>query len=201
MSEEKAVSPSSPMNKNNIVIGLLAGGLALTTYLSPAHGGSGGACPAFAFLATAPGIQTVANKSTRSKAAPDWQLKDLDGKPVKLSDFKGKVVILNFWATWCPPCRKEIPSFVSLQKHYRDKGLVVIGVSLDEKGPGLVKTFIAKMGINYPVVMGDQKAADAYGGIAVVPTTFVIDRNGKIAAEHQGDAERATFESEIKPLL
>ena len=189
------------MNKNNIVLGLLAGGLALTTYLSSAHGGSGSACPAFAFLATAPAIQTVANKGTGNKAAPEWQLKDLDGKPVKLSDFKGKVVILNFWATWCPPCRKEIPTFVSLQKQYADKGLVIVGVSLDEKGPGVVKPFVAKMGINYPVVMGDPKTAADYGGIAVVPTTFVIDRNGKVAAEHQGDAERATFEAEIKPLL
>ncbi len=136
-----------------------------------------------------------------AKAAPDWQLKNLDGKEVKLSDFKGKVVILNFWATWCPPCRREIPSFVWLQKQYGDKGLVIVGVSLDEKGPGVVKPFAAKMGINYPIVMGDPKTAADYGGIEVVPTTSVIDRNGKIAAEHQGDAERATFEAEIKPLL
>ena len=139
--------------------------------------------------------------NTGNRAAPDWQLKDLDGKSVKLSDFKGKVVILNFWATWCPPCRKEIPTFVSLQRQYADKGLVIVGVSLDEKGPGVVKPFVAKMGINYPVVMGDPKTAADYGGIAVVPTTFVIDRSGKVAAEHEGDADRATFEGEIKPLL
>ncbi len=122
------------MNKNNIVLGLLAGGLALTTYLSSAHGGSGSVCPAFAFLATAPGVQTVANKNAANKAAPEWRLKDLDGKPVKLSDFKGKVVILNFWAIWCPPCRKEIPTFVSLQKQYGEKGLVMLACRSTRKG-------------------------------------------------------------------
>lgn len=187
------------MKKDNIIFGLFAGGLALATYLSStAHAGSGGACPAFALLAAAPGI---GNQSTANKAAPEWRLKDLDGKPVKLSDFKGKVVILNFWATWCPPCRQEIPDFIALQKQYADKGLVIVGVSLDEGGPALVKPFVKKMGINYPIVMGDQKTAAAYGGIQVVPTTFVIDKNGKIAAQHDGGADRATFESEIKPLL
>jgi len=158
-------------------------------------------CPAFAMLAAAPGVQTVANKSSATKAAPEWQLKDLDDKPVKLSDFKGKVVILNFWATWCPPCRQEIPDFVALQKQYADKGLVIVGVSLDDGGAAVVKPFVKKMGINYPIVMGDQKTAAAYGGIQVVPTTFVIDKNGKIAAQHEGGADRATFEGEIKPLL
>jgi cytochrome c biogenesis protein CcmG/thiol:disulfide interchange protein DsbE len=190
------------MKKDNIILGLFAGGLALATYLSStAHAGAGGACPAFALLATAPAVQKVANESATHKAAPDWRLTNLDGKSVKLSDFRGKVVILNFWTTWCPPCRREIPSFISLQKQYGDKGLVVVGVSLDEKGPGIVKPFVTKMGINYPVVMGDQKTAADYGGIAVVPTTFVIDRKGQVVAEHQGDAERATFEAEIKPLL
>ncbi len=185
--------------KDKLALGFVAVALPLTSYfLSSSHAAYGGACPAFTMLAAAPGI---ANKSSANKAAPEWQLKDLDGKAVKLSDFKGKVVILNFWATWCPPCRKEIPTFVSLQKQYGEKGLVIVGVSLDEKGPAAVKPFVAKMGINYPVVMGDPKTAADYGGIEVVPTTFVIDRNGKVAAELQGDAERATFEAEIKPLL
>lgn len=188
--------------KDKIALGFVVAAFPLTSYfLASSHGAYRSACPAFAMLATAAGLQTVANKSNATKAAPDWQLKDLDGKSVKLSDFKGKVVILNFWATWCPPCRREIPSFVSLQKEYGDKGLVIIGVSLDEKGPAAVKPFISKMGINYPVVMGDPKVAADYGGIAVVPTTFVIDRNGNVAAMHEGDAPRATFESQIKPLL
>ncbi|MDQ3315419.1 MAG: TlpA family protein disulfide reductase [Verrucomicrobiota bacterium] len=182
--------------KEKITLGFVAVAFPLTSYfLSSSHAAYGGASPAFALLAAAPGI---GNKSTANKAAPEWQLKDLDGKPLKLSDFKN---ILNFWATWCPPCRQEIPDFIALQKQYADKGLVIVGVSLDEGGTAVVKPFVKKMGINYPIVMGDQKTAAAYGGIQVVPTTFVIDKNGKIAAQHDGVADRATFESEIKPLL
>ena len=134
-------------------------------------------------------------------AAPDWNLSDVDGKPVKLSDFKGKVVILDFWATWCPPCRAEIPGFVALQRKYADKGFTVIGVSLDEQGPSVVKPFMARLGINYPVVMGDQKTVGAYGGIAAIPTTFVIDRQGNIVNVYQGFTDQDTFESVIGPLL
>ena len=135
------------------------------------------------------------------KAAPDWQLTDVDGKSVKLSDFKGKVIILNFWATWCPPCRAEIPEFVALQRKYADKGFTVIGVSLDEQGPSVVKPFMARLGINYPVVMGDQKTVGAYGDIAAIPTTFVIDRQGNIVNVYQGFTDQDTFESVIGPLL
>ncbi len=185
--------------KDKITLGFVAVAFPLTSYfLSSSHAAYGGACPAFALLAAAPGI---GHQSTANKAAPEWQLKDLNGKPVNLSDFKGKVVILNFWATWCPPCRQEIPGFIALQKQYADKGLVIVGVSLDEGGAAVVNSFVKKMRINYPVVMGDQKTAAAYGGIQVVPTTFVIDKNGKIAAQHDGGADRATFEGEIKPLL
>jgi peroxiredoxin len=135
------------------------------------------------------------------KAAPDWQLSDVEGKPVKLSDFKGKVVILDFWATWCPPCRTEIPSFVALQKKYVDKGFTVIGVSLDEQGPSVVKSFMHRFGMNYPVVMGDKKIVVDYGGLEAIPTTFVIDRQGNVVTAYQGAMDQATFESVIGPLL
>jgi peroxiredoxin len=134
-------------------------------------------------------------------AAPEWQLNDIDGQSVKLSDFKGKVVILDFWATWCPPCRAEIPGFIALQKQYAAQGLSVIGVSLDTAGPSAVKAFMQRLGMNYPVVIGDEKIADQYGGIAAIPTTFVIDRNGNIVKSHQGFASQTVFESEIRPLL
>ncbi len=150
----------------------------------------------------APAFQQVASTDTGKRPpAPAWELKDLDGKTVKMADYKGKVVILDFWATWCPPCKKEIPGFINLQKKYGDKGLVVVGVSLDEGGPAVVKPFAQKMGINYPLVMGDQKTAAAFGGIEAIPTTFVIDRDGNVVTGHQGYADEATFESEIKPLL
>ena len=134
-------------------------------------------------------------------AAPEWQLNDPDGQPVKLSDFKGKVVILDFWATWCPPCRAEIPGFIALQKQYAAQGLTVVGVSLDTAGASVVKSFMQHLGMNYPVVIGDEKTAADYGGITAIPTTFVIDRSGKIVTSHQGYASQVVFESEIRPLL
>ncbi len=140
-------------------------------------------------------------KSEARKPAPAWELKDVEGKVVKLSDFKGRVVILDFWATWCPPCRAEIPGFVALQKQYGEKGLTIIGVSLDEKGPKVVKPFMKKYSINYPIVMGDTKTQNAYGGIEGIPTTFVIDGDGMIVSKHVGFAEKSVFEKELKPLL
>ncbi|MBW0001591.1 MAG: redoxin domain-containing protein [Verrucomicrobia bacterium] len=135
------------------------------------------------------------------KAAPDWQLSDVNGKPLKLADFKGKVVVLDFWATWCPPCRAEIPGLVAIQKKYANQGLSIIGISLDEQGPTVVKPFIDRFAINYPVVMGNEKVLTDYGGISAIPTTFVIDREGNVVAAHEGYTDQATFESEIKPLL
>jgi peroxiredoxin len=134
-------------------------------------------------------------------AAPDWQLSDVDGKTVKLSEFKGKVVILDFWATWCPPCRAEIPGFVAMQKKYADKGFTMVGLSLDEQGASVVKPFMRQLGMNYPVVIGNQQIASDYGGITAIPTTFVIDRQGNVVAAYQGFTDQSTFESVIVPLL
>ena len=134
-------------------------------------------------------------------AAPEWQLNDPDGQAVKLSDFKGKVVILDFWATWCPPCRAEIPGFIELQKRYSGQGLTVVGVSLDTAGASVVKSFMMRVGMNYPVVIGNEKTAADYGGITAIPTTFVLDRTGNIVTSHQGFASQVVFESEIRPLL
>jgi len=151
--------------------------------------------PAFLF-------DDVLTQAAASKiAAPDWHLSDVDGKPVKLSDFKGKVVILDFWATWCPPCRAEIPGFVAIQKKYADKAFTVIGVSLDKEGPSVVKPFMRQLGMNYPVVMGNPKIVGDYGGITAIPTTFVIDRQGNVVTAYQGFTDQATFESVIGPLL
>ncbi len=185
--------------RDNIVLAVFATGLLFSSYFTaPASFGGNGGCLAILPLLAG---ERIANTATQNRVAPDWHLTSLDGKAIKLSDFKGKVVVLNFWATWCPPCRREVPDFVALQKQYADKGLVIIGVSLDEGGAAVVKPFVKKMGINYPVVMGDQKTIAAYGGVQVVPTTFIIDKTGKVAAQHEGGADRATFEAEIKPLL
>jgi peroxiredoxin len=144
---------------------------------------------------------TLSQAADAKKAAPEWQLTDVDGRPVKLSDFKGKVVILDFWATWCPPCRAEIPGFVALQSKYADKGFTMIGVSLDQQGASVVKPFMNKFGMNYPVVIGNEKIVADYGGIEAIPTTFVIDRQGNVVAAYQGFTKQATFESVIGPLL
>ena len=133
--------------------------------------------------------------------APDWELTDLTSKLVKSSDFRGHVLILDFWATWCAPCRIEIPHFVQLQKQYGDKGLTVIGVSLDEQGPEVAKKFVKRLGVNYTIVIGNQKIVEAYGGVYVIPTTFVVDRQGRIVSEHIGYDDKAAFEKEIKSLL
>ncbi len=135
------------------------------------------------------------------KPAPAWTLQSIEGKPVKLSDFKGQVVVLNFWATWCPPCREEIPDLIALQKQYASQGVVVVGVSLDDGGPAPVARFARKMEINYPVVMGKRETAADYGGIAALPTTFIIDRKGNVLDELIGATDRAGFEAKLKSAL
>ncbi len=134
-------------------------------------------------------------------AAPQFTLKDIDGKNVNLNDYKDKVIILDFWATWCPPCRKEIPDFIALQNEYGKKGLQIIGIAVDRGGIKSVKPFYKKMGINYQVLISDGKVDLKYGGIQAIPTTFVIDKNGKIVKKYVGFQPKATFEKEIKGLL
>jgi thiol-disulfide isomerase/thioredoxin len=145
--------------------------------------------------------RSAAAAESSRPSAPAWSLPDVNGKTVRSSDFKGKVVLLDFWATWCPPCRDEIPGFIELQEQYGDQGLVVVGVSLDEGGAAVVKRFMQRFKMNYPVVMGDEKVANDFGGIRGIPTTFVLDREGRIVSRHVGFAEKEVFEREIKGLL
>jgi len=143
----------------------------------------------------------MASADLRAETAPAFTLQDTSGKPVKLSDYKGKVVILDFWATWCPPCRAEIPNFVDLQKQYGKQVLAVIGVSLDQDGVAGVADFAKAHSINYPIVMGNQDVVEAYGGIEAIPTTLVIDQAGNVVARHTGFTDKSEFEAEIKKLL
>jgi cytochrome c biogenesis protein CcmG/thiol:disulfide interchange protein DsbE len=133
--------------------------------------------------------------------APELILKDLEGNTVKLSDLKGKVVLVDFWATWCQPCTIMIPWFVEFQKRYGPQGFAVLGVAMDDEGLSAVKPYVAKSAMNYTVVIGNEEAAEAWGGIFGLPTSFVIDRQGRIQAKHIGLIDRDNFEKDIRSLL
>lgn len=133
--------------------------------------------------------------------SPSWELPAPDGKPIKSTDFAGKVVILNFWATWCGPCRMEIPSLIELHQQYADEGLTVIGVSLDRDGAETVQRFIEQTGIKYQVFLGDEGLVNSFGGIEGIPTTFILDQDGHVVGKHVGFASKEEFEADITPLL
>lgn len=136
------------------------------------------------------------------KTAPDFALKSTDGKFIKLSDYKGKVVILDFWATWCPPCKKGIPDLIELKKEYGKKGLEVIGISVDDqKSIEQVPSFAKNMNINYPVVYADSKVTENYGGIASIPTSVIIDKNGNIVVQYNQLYPKETYVAELNKLL
>lgn len=133
--------------------------------------------------------------------APDFSLKDENGKTVRLSDYRGKVVLLNFWATWCGPCKMEIPWFVEFERSHKDQGFAVLGISMDEDGWQAVKPFISEEGINYRVLLGNDSISELYGGVESLPTTFMIDRDGKVAAIHVGLVSKSRYENDLKQLL
>jgi cytochrome c biogenesis protein CcmG/thiol:disulfide interchange protein DsbE len=144
--------------------------------------------------------QPVKDEGKR-QTAPDFALKDGDGKTVRLSDYRGKVVLLDFWATWCGPCKTEIPWFIEFERKYKDRGFAVLGVSMDDDGWDVVKPFLKRIGVNYRVVMGNEQTGDLYGGIEALPTAFLIDRQGRVAIEHVGLSSRREFEDGIEKLL
>jgi thiol-disulfide isomerase/thioredoxin len=131
--------------------------------------------------------------------APAFSLRDLDGHPISLARFRGSVVLLNFWATWCAPCRAEIPRLIALQKTLGGRGLRVVGISLDDD-PAPVRPAYEELRMNYPVAIGDARLAERYGGILGLPATFLVDCDGRIASKHSGEID-AGFEKTIRPLL
>jgi peroxiredoxin len=133
-------------------------------------------------------------------AAPDFSLPELNGQQLQLSSYRGKVVLLDFWATWCDPCREETPHFVELQDKYGGQGLQIIGVSMDD-GPEPVREFYRQFRMNYPVVMGNAKIGELYNGVLGLPIAFVIDRDGRIYAKHVGATDASVFEHDIVALL
>jgi cytochrome c biogenesis protein CcmG/thiol:disulfide interchange protein DsbE len=143
----------------------------------------------------------LVREDSKRQHAPDFALKDADGRLVHLADYKGKVVLLDFWATWCGPCKIEIPWFQEFQRKYKDRGFEVVGVSMDDDGWKVITPFVQMKKINYRVVLGDDKTGDLYGGLEALPTTFVIDRSGRIASVHVGLAGKKDFSDAIEKLL
>ena len=169
---------------------LAVGLFAVPLMLGPG-GGAGGAAPDAG--ASCP-LKTAANL--------DFTIKDMNGADVRLTDYRGKVILLNYWATWCGPCKVEIPDLVALQDEYRDQGFVVLGVSQDDD-PETLREFAKEFRMNYPVLVGKDRpeVIDAQGPVWGLPTTFLIGRDGSICRKHLGPATKDAFEREIKPLL
>lgn len=149
-----------------------------------------------------PMAQQNAAQSGGSSGAPAFTLPSVEGGSVSLADYSGKVVMLNFWATWCGPCKREIPDFIELQENYRDEGFEIVGVSLDKPGEEqAVARFVEQQGINYDVLYGNGQIAQAYGGVRSIPTTFLIDRDGRIVSSKVGLQSKSAWEAEIEKLL
>lgn len=146
-------------------------------------------------------VRAAVKEAKTRKTAPDFTLKDVNGKPVKLSDYKGKVVLLNFWATWCGPCKIEIPWFKEFETTYKNQGFAVLGVAMDDEGWEVVKPYLKDKEVNYRVVVGTEQVSVLYGDVESLPTTFIIDREGRIASIHIGLISKGDYANEIKQLL
>ncbi|PIQ81670.1 MAG: hypothetical protein COV76_07675 [Candidatus Omnitrophica bacterium CG11_big_fil_rev_8_21_14_0_20_64_10] len=147
-----------------------------------------------------PAAAKTAPAQTRP-AAPDFQVTRLDGEPFSLAAQRGKVVLVDFWATWCPPCVAEVPHFKELYPAYRDRGFEMIALSVDEQGERVVRSFAARNQLNYPVAMAGEELPGRFGGIRGLPTTFLIDKEGRIAETHLGYREKTVFIAAIERLL
>ena len=134
------------------------------------------------------------------KKAPRFVRTDLDHKRLDLNAYRGKLVLLNFWATWCEPCQVEMPRFVEWQSKYGSRGLQIIGISMDDD-PSLARQAYARLKLNYPVAMGDEKLGNLYGGIMGLPITYLIDSHGRIQAKYQGEADLHQIETQLQTLL
>jgi peroxiredoxin len=142
----------------------------------------------------------AAHKQPAELSAPNLTLTDLSGQTISFASYKGEVVLVNFWAVWCAPCREEIPQFIALQEKYRSRGFQAVGISLDDPEATL-RDFCREHKVNYPVVMGDQKIAEDFGGVLGLPTTFLIGRDGRIQAKYAGATDFAKLNQEITTLL
>jgi cytochrome c biogenesis protein CcmG/thiol:disulfide interchange protein DsbE len=149
----------------------------------------------------APSLSFIGEHPLQDQPAPDFTLARMNGERFRLSDHRGEVVVVNFWATWCPPCRQEIPIFVDLQTEYGDDGLTFVGISLDEEGFDVVRPFAQEMNINYPLMVDDGTVANRYGGVRALPMSFVVAPDGTIAYVRPGYFPEAELREQVIPLL
>jgi peroxiredoxin len=148
-----------------------------------------------------PSLPPMPQTPQAGSAAPDFTLPDMKGKEFQLSSFKGKAVVIDFWATWCEPCKIEMPWLVDLQKKYGPQGLQILGVAMDDADEQTIQAFAHKMGVNYPVLKGTEAVADLYGGLDGLPATFFVDRSGKIVDVAVGLTNQSVLEDSIKRSL
>jgi peroxiredoxin len=148
-------------------------------------------------------LNRVANsaRAEQTTMSPDFLLQSLDGRSVKLSDFRGKTVLLNFWATWCAPCRVEMPALIDLYEKYRARGVEIIGISMDDGAQERVASFVKEMKVNYPILLGNQSVANLYGGLRLLPQTVFVTRDGQVRQTIIGIGERKNLEASIEQLL
>jgi peroxiredoxin len=146
-------------------------------------------------------VAASAPRLTQSTLAPDFSLESLDGMTMRLSDLRGKAVLLNFWATWCGPCKIEMPWFVDLQNQYGSQGLQIVGVAMDDASKEDIGKFAKDMGVNYPILIGKESVGDQYGGVNALPESFLISRDGKIVDKIIGLKGKAEIEDAIKKAL
>jgi thiol-disulfide isomerase/thioredoxin len=175
------------MNRNPFALLAVALVLALGLYVGYHHARRPGAA--------------LTTHLTQSTPAPDFALQSLDGKTTHLSDFRGKAVLLNFWATWCGPCKIEMPWFVDLQKEYGSQGLQIVGVAMDDASTQDIAKFAKDMGVNYPILIGKESVGDEYGGVPALPESFLIARDGKIVDKIIGLRGKAEIEDAVKKAL
>ncbi len=152
-------------------------------------------------MARRSGATVASAGNMKGQPAPEFALQSLDGKTVHLSDFRGKAVLLNFWATWCEPCKIEMPWFVDLQKQYGPEGLQIVGVAMDDASQEDIAKFAQRMGVNYPILIGKEAVGDSYGGVQFLPATFYIDRDGKVVDKIFGLKGRGEIEDSVKKVL
>ncbi len=192
-------APSSLLRKHGLALAVVLG-FPIYATMSP-FGGNGRTCsPLLSGVPLFPIGSAQAAPLAANSEAPAWDLKDLAGKSVTSKDFAGKVVMLNFWGTWCPPCVAEIPELIELQKTFADRGFSVVGAAFEPSGRP-IDDFVKKAGINYPIVTATDQVRADFGGVNLFPTTFFIDREGKIARVVTGPMSAAQFGEIIEPLL